>query len=184
MGLYIESADRPYTSRVVASDIRTGELGADNGSQQAVPFDAQNNDGSDFLGVATQPRRGDYIAAEPDETTDWTYSSSDDERASFGGSADRDVIKARTAEDPGGNESAPSISDGDVVGVVDTSAGSLSSTTEYEGRVVEEGYDDGESTATTYNRTNDNFYAVGIAHRDSSSAFDDAVRVEVRRDLN
>lgn len=184
MGFYVESADRPFTSRLVAEDIRTGELGADNGSQEAVPFDFETHAEEDLLGVATQPRRGDYVAEEMDETTDFVYEASEEDRASFGGDADRDVIKVRTAEDPDGNESAPSISEGDVVGVVDTSAGSLSSTDEYAGRVVEEGYEDGEDSATTYERDEDNFFAIGVAHRDEASDYDEPVRIQVRKDLN
>lgn len=184
MGFYIESADRPYKSRVVASDVRTGEIGADNGSDQAVPFDYASHNETDLLGVATQPRRGDYIAKEDDETTDYLYKASENDRASFGGDADRDVIKARTAEDTGGNEAAPSITAGDVVGVIDTSAGTLTSTSEYEGRVVQEGYTDGESTPVTYNRSNGNFFAIGVAHRDDATSFDEPVRIEVRKDLN
>lgn len=184
MGFYIESADRPYKSAIVSSDVRTGEIGADDGSDGAEPFDFNNHDEATLLGVATQPRRGDYIAAEDDETTDFTYKAAEDDRASFGGDADRDVIKVRTAEDTGGNEAAPSISDGDVVGIIDTSAGTLTSAAEYQGRIVEEGYTDGEGSPTTYNRTNTNFFAIGVAHRDSSTSFDEPVRVEVRKDLN
>lgn len=185
MGFYIESADRPYKSRIVNEDIRTGELGADNGSDQAVRFDASSHGEDDLLGVATQPRRGDYIAAEDDETTDFHYKSADNDRASFGGDADRDVIKVRSAEDTGGNEAAPDFSGSNtVVGVIDTSAGTLTSTGEYKGRIVQEGYTDGEATPTTYNRSNNNFFALGIAHRDDTNAFDEPVRVEVRKDLN
>lgn len=185
MGFYIESADRPYTSRVVNEDIRTGELGADNGSDQAVRFDFASHAEEDLLGVATQPRRGDYIALEDDETTDFHYSASDDDRAAFGGDEDRAVIKVRSAEDTGGNEAAPDFSGSNVVvGVIDTSAGTLSSTDEYKGRIVQEGYDDGESTPTTYNRSNNNFFAIGVARRDDTNAYDEPVRVEVRKDLN
>lgn len=183
MGFYLESVDRPNKSRIAASDVHIGELVADDGSQGGVPFNASSHSAEDFLGVADNPRRGDYIAEEPDETTNFLYESAENDRIPVGGDADHDVIKVRTAEDAGGNESPPDISEEAVVGVVDTSAGTLSSTSEYEGRIVEEGYDDGESTATTYNRSNDNFFAVGVARRDSSSSYDDVVRVEVQRDL-
>lgn len=184
MGFYVESDQRPTTSALVSEDIRVGELGADNGSDRAERFDFSTHNESDLLGVAMKPRTGEFIAKEDDETTDFHYKSSEDDRASFGGDADRDVIKVRSAEDTGGNEAAPSISDGDVVGVIDTSAGTLTSTGEYKGRVVEEGYTDGESTPVTYNRSNGNFFAIGLAHRDGVSTHDHPVRIEVRKDLN
>lgn len=187
MAFYIESADRPLKSRVAAEDIHIGELVIENGSDNVRRVDAQND--SRFDGVADNPRSGDHIALDDDDTSNiGVYLSSENDRVVYGGSADGDIIKARTAEDPGGNESAPDISDGDVVGVVDTSAGSLSSTGEYKGRVVEEGYVDGDGT--TYNRSNSNFLAIGVAYKpspdptsDTVNAYDEPVRIEVRKDL-
>lgn len=185
MAFYVESQDRAYRSYIVSTDMVPGELGGlDAAGTGAEPFDAASHSEEHFLGVAEAHRSGDQIADEDDTTEAISFLASENERASFGGDADRDVIKVRTAEDTGGNEAAPSISDGDVVGVIDTSAGTLTSTAEYQGRVVQEGYDDGEGTPTTYNRANGNFYAVGVAYRDESSEFDDVVRVEVRKDLN
>lgn len=184
MAFYVESQDRAYRSYIVNSDMVPGELGANDGSGGAVPFDAASHTEADFLGVAEAHRSGDQIALDMDSTEAIEFVAANNDRASFGGDADRDVIKVRTAEDTGGNEAAPSISDGTVVGVIDTSAGTLTSTDEYKGRVVEEGYTDGEGTPVTYNRTNGNFYAVGIAYRDDASGFDEPVRVEVRKDLN
>lgn len=181
MGFYVESADRPYQSRIAAEDVHVGTLVNENGSDN---YERTNGaDHSAIEALATAPRRGDYIAKEADETTDFKYLASEDDRVPALPLADRDVVKVRTAEDTGGNESAPSISDGDVVGVIDTSAGTLTSTAEYEGRIVEEGYTDGESTPTTYNRTNSNFLPLGVAYKDDSTSFDEPVRVEVRRDL-
>lgn len=185
MAFYVESQDRAYRSYIVSTDMVPGELGAvDSAGTGAEPFDAGSHAEEHFLGVAEAFRSGDQIAEDEDSTEAISFLAANNDRASFGGDADRDVIKVRTAEDTGGNEAAPSISDGTVVGVIDTTAGTLTSTAEYQGRIVEEGYQDGEATPTTYNRTNGNFYAVGVALRDDSTEFDDPVRVEVRKDLN
>lgn len=185
MGFYVESADRPYHSRIAAEDIHVGTLVNENGSDQFELTDGA--DESTFEYLATAPRRGDYVAKEPDETTTFEYLSSENDRVPALPLADRDVVKIRTATDTGGNESAPTITDGDVVGLIDTSAGTLSSTADYAGRIVEEGYTDGESTAVTYNRSNNNFIPVGVAYRSETADFSDGwdvpIRVEIRRDL-
>lgn len=180
MAFYVESQDRAYRSYLVAEDMLPGELGANNGSGKAVAFDQQSHAEEDFLGVAEAHRAGDQIAEDLDDTSNIVFSSSDGDRASFGGDADRDVIKVRTIQD-NGTDPAPSISDGDVVGVVDSSAVSDTGA-EFTGRVVEEGYAD--NTPTTFNRSSANFFAIGVAYRDSASGFDEVVRVEVRKDLN
>lgn len=183
MGAYIESTDRPNQSRIAGSDVDVGEAVAINSNLKAVPFDGSSYVQADFQGVADDPLTGDQIAADEDDTGGFTYLASEDDRVNFGGDADADVIKLRTAEDTGGNEPTPSISDGDVVGFIDTSAGTLSSTAEFHGRIVEEGYEDGESTPTTYNRSNSNFVAIGTAYRDDGQAYDTPVRIEVNKDL-
>lgn len=178
MAFYIESADRPHTSRIAGEDIHVGELVVEQGDGTVDRADAQND--SDFDGVADAPHRGNHIAPDPhDATGAFVYEAADNDRVPFGGEADGDHIKVRVPEDTGGNESSPNITDGDVVGFIDTSAGTLSSTDEYKGRVVEEGYTDGESSATTYNRSNNNFTAIGTALRDSATDWDDVVRVQV-----
>jgi len=181
MGFYVESADRPYTSSIAAEDIHVGTLVHEDGSEDYELLNKSDHD--EFDALATAPRRGDYIADEEDESSDFTYSSSDDDRVPALPLADRDIVKARTAKDAGGNEAKPSISNGDVVGVIDTSAGTLSSTSEYEGRVVEEGYTDGEGTPTTYNRSNGNFLPIGKALRDDAREYDVPVRIQVDRGL-
>lgn len=181
MGFYVESADRPYVGRLAAEDIHVGTLVADNGSDLYERFDAAEHSRIGYL--ATAPRRGDYIAKEPDETTTFEYLASENDRVPALPLVDGDVIKVRTAGDTGGNEAAPNITDGDVVGVIDTSAGTLTSTAEYEGRIVQEGYTDGEATPVTYSRANGNFVALGKALKDDVNAFDEPCRVQVQRDL-
>jgi hypothetical protein len=184
MGFYVESADRPYISRLAAEDIDVGTLVAENGSDQYREADAQNDSVLSYL--ATEPQTAEHIADDEDAVAGpyGTYLSAENDRVPSLPLVDGDLVKVRTAEDAGGNESSPSISDGDVVGVIDTSAGTLTSSSEYQGRIVEEGYTDGESTPTTYNRSNSNFVALGTAERDESSSFDDPVRIRVKRDLN
>lgn len=180
MGFYTESVDRPYTSAVVAEDIDVGELGALNASGNAEAFDFASHTEEQLLGVATQPLSGQQVRLDDDDTGGFTYLTAEDDRASFAGEEDRAVIKVKTAED-NGTDPAPSISHGDVVGVIDTSS-TISSAAEFQGRLVQEGYtDDG---ATTYDRGAGNFYALGTAYRDDSTAFDDPVRVQVNKDLN
>lgn len=181
MGAFVESADRPYTSRVAAEDVYVGELVSEDGSDGFVRADAQNDSHLRYL--ATKPHTADYIAEDEDATSAFTYASADNDRVPALPLSDADIIKTRTPEDTGGNESAASISDGDVVGVIDTSAGTLSSTDEYKGRVVQEGYTDGESTPTTYNRSNGNFVALGTALKSEATDWDDVVRVQVEGDL-
>lgn len=181
MGFYAESVDRPHVSRVVSSDIYVGEIGAHDGSDKAEPFDFNNHDETDLLGVADNHRSGNRVVKDIDDTGGFTFQASEDDRASFIGDEDRAVIKVRTAEDTGGNEPTPDVESDDVVGIVDTSAGALSSTSEYQGRIVEEGYSD---DGTTFNRSNNNFFAIGVVRRDSANAWDAVVRVQVRKDLN
>lgn len=181
MGFYVESADRPYQSRLAAEDVHVGELVNENGSDK---FERTNGaDHSYIQALAVKHRLGDWVAEDDEDSTNFTYDAADDDRVIAQPLSDGDVVKVRSAEDTGGNESAPSVSDGDVVGVIDTSAGTLSSTTEYEGRVVQEGYTDGESTPTTYNRTNDNFIPLGVAYKDEVTSYDHPVRIQVENNL-
>lgn len=168
MGFYVESADRPYQSGIAQEDIPVGTI-----VERTAAGQVNLTDDSDTAadGLATAPRRGDYIADEPDETTDFEYKSADDDRVPY---ADLDeagaVFKARTITD-NSTDPAPDISDGDVVGVAQKDDDA------FRGRLVEEGYtDDG---ATTYDSGSDNFTAVGTVYRDSSDGFDEAVRFVV-----
>lgn len=182
MGFYVESADRPYQSRLASEDIHVGTLVNENGSDAYELTDDSKH--STVEALATAPRRGDYIAKEDDKTTTFKYLSSENDRVPGLPLADRDVVKVRTVlETNSGVTSAPSISDGDVVGVVDTSDANAPTSA---GRIVEEGYTNDEnddSTSTTFNRSNSNFIPLGKAYRDESTSFDEPVRVRVERDL-
>lgn len=174
MGFYIESADRPLQSRPPAEDIPTGTLVAEDGNDQAKLATFAD---SHFEGVAERPLTGAQIAEYDNvDDADWdTYEAAENERVNFGGGADRDVVKIRTAED-NGTDPAPSLSDGDVVGIADVG------TAEFDGRIVQEGYTDNGGTAYGRSSTGD-FLAVGTVYKDEASAFDDPTRVMIRRDL-
>jgi len=183
MASYIESTDRPNQSAIANEDLEPGEALASAGTGLVRAFDGSQDVSGDFRGVADDPLTGDQIALDEDEEQLGLYEASEDDRVIHGGDTRGDKIKLRTAEDTSGNEPTPSIDHDTVVGFVDTSKGTLSSTSEYHGRIVEEGYEDGESTPTTYNRSNDNFVAIGVAYRDDADSFDEPVRIEVNPDL-
>lgn len=169
MGFYVESADRPFQSGIAQEDIHVGEIVARTGSGQVSLTDDTDTTAD---GVATAPRRGDYIADEPDETTDFHYKSADNDRVPY---ADLDeagaVLKGRTIED-NGTDPAPSISDGTVVGVAQKNDDA------FRGRLVEEDYTD--NAGTTYGPGGaGGFTAVGTVYRDDSSGHDEAVRFVV-----
>lgn len=179
MGFYVEYENRPYHSRPAAEDIHVGTLVNENGSDAFERADGADVSRLDYL--AAKPRSADWIADDEDvDLTDFTYKSSENDLVPGHPLSDGDTVKVRTAKDTGGNEPTPDIQDGDVVGIIDTSAGTLSSSSEYEGRVVEEGYTDGD--ATTYNRSNNNFVALGVAFKDAATSHDVPVRVNVDRE--
>lgn len=176
MEFYIESADRPYQSGVANSDVQAGQLVYD-GTNGVEPF--AYADAPDLDGVAVY--EPEYLAAEDEDAiSNEVYSASDGDRVPYGGNADGDVIKVRTIGSTGG-PSAPSISHGDVLGVVDS--GDANAPADADGRVVAEGYSNG---GTTFNRSNNNFVAVGRAIRPNKqndqgavTAFDEPVRLDV-----
>lgn len=173
MAFYIESADRPSQSRIASEDIHVGELVVEDGSDTVRAVNA--NDDDEFHGVADNPQSADWIAAEPDEDSNETYDSADNDRVIYGGGAPGDVIKARTIED-NGTDGAPDIQDGDIVVAPDASL--ADSAAEFEGRVVQSGYSD--DSGDTYDSSNS--IVVGTAYRDSASSFDTPVRIKVSRD--
>jgi len=161
---YVEQSDRAYQSGVAAEQVYAGELISDSaGSVAPLAF----ADG-DYDGLALY--NPEFMAAEDEDDVRDEYAEAGD-LVQYAPDEDSAVVHIRTPED---NGTAPSISHGDVVGIAD-----LGST---EGRVVEEGYDDG---ATVYDRSNNNFLAIGEAVRpakqsgDSVTDFDVPVRVEL-----
>jgi hypothetical protein len=168
MGFYVESADRPFQSGIAQEDIHVGTIVARTGAGQVSLTDDVDTAAD---GLATAPRRGDYIAEEADEASTFEYLASENDRVPY---ADLDeagaVLKARTISD-NSTDPAPSISDGTVVGVAHKADDA------FRGRLVEEGYTDNGSTA--YDVGSDNFTKVGTVYRDDSDGYDEAVRFVV-----
>jgi hypothetical protein len=181
MELYLESADRPNESGIANEDVTPGELVYNSGGTVTR---AAYSDG-DHDGVALY--EPEFNAAfDEDDAPIQDYSGSDDDRVTHNGAEDRARVFVRTIEETkSGVTSAPSISHGDVVGIVDSSDADAG---DFDGRIVEEGYSNDEnddSASTTFNRSNNNFLAVGEAYRpgyqnnDTVTDFDRPVRVLV-----
>lgn len=169
MGFYVESADRPYQSGIAQEDIHVGTIVAKTGAGQVSLTDDANTSAD---GLATAPRRGDYIAKEADETTTFEYLASENDRVPY---ADLDeagaVLKARTISD-NGTDPAPNIDDDTVVGVAHKADDA------FRGRLVEEGYTDNGGTQYGDGGAG-GFTAVGTVYRDESTSHDEAVRFVV-----
>lgn len=181
MGFYVEQSDRSYKSGVAQEDIDVGEL-VTLRSDGAYRTD-QSADGH-FDGVADMVERGDAIVHDVDDTGGFVYKSADNDRVPIGGYDDGAYIKVRTVED-NDTDPAPSIGHNDVVGVVDATAVSDTGA-EFQGRIVQEGYQD--DAPTTFNRSSNNFLAVGRAYIPEEegsdiSGFDEIVRVVVDKSL-
>lgn len=173
MAFYIESADRPYRSGIVNEDVDVGTVVAFDSNSKFVNVDAATHSQEDLVGVADFHHTGDAISEDDEDTSYGTFLAAENDRASAGGREDGAVIKVRTIVD-NSTDPAPDISNGDVVGVADVGSG--------DGRIVQEGYSD--NGGTTYGRSSTgDFVPIGKADRDSSTSFDDPVRVEVRTDL-
>lgn len=172
---YLESADRPPQSGVANEQISPGELVFDDGTgvKQFAFADG------DYTGLALYDP--EYLSAEDEDAiASGVYETGD--RVRFHPSEDAAVVKVRTAEDNG--QPAPNIGHRDVVGVIDDS--DADAPAGHVGRLVEEGYTadaDDDGTSTTFNRSNDNFLAIGRAYRPGRQAgenvteFDAPVRV-------
>lgn len=177
---YVEQSDRAYKSGVANESIKAGTF-VFNGGSGVRKADAQ--DGQDVDGLAIFSEEF-LVGEDEDAIVDESYASGDRVKyAPFEGSA---VVKARTVpETTSGVTSAPSISHETVVGVVDTSDANAPSAAGY---LVEEGYtndEDNDSTSTTFNRSNSNFVALGVAYRpgkqnnDTVTGYDTTFRLQL-----
>lgn len=214
MGFYIETTQTPNQGGFAAEDIPAGTavVVADG---EVTLFDAATDEV--FSGVADTPRRGEYIASYDHESGTYTYLANitddydrdnhaplgfqgydgvgdtrDAHLVPVGGGDDGDLIKLRTITDT--NATAPSISDGTVVGVVDSTDADAPDNAA--GYIVEEGYSydgDGDTTPTTFSRANDNFVAIGKAYKPEDmvapsddgtiTEYDFPVRIKVNKGL-
>lgn len=180
---YVEQADRSYLSGVADEAVKAGVLvtDVDGGGVRRLNF-ADN----DYSGLAVYD--AEVLAAEDHDvdTTAADFEYATDDRLKYQPAEDGAIVKIRTVINGDDTTSAPSIGHRDVVGIVDETDADAPAEADCEGRIVEEGYaNDGndDDANTTFNRTNDNFLAVGRAHRpakqngNSVSDYDEPVRV-------
>lgn len=172
---YLEQGDRSSQSGIANESLAPGTFVADDGAGVSKFAFADG----DFDGLALYDP--EYLSAE-DEDAVASGSYETDDRVRYHPSEDAAIVKARTIDDD--SVAAPSISHGDIVGVVDDSDANAPGTPQ--GRIVEEGYTadaDGDGTSTTFDRSTGNFLAVGRAYRvgqqngDSVGDYDAPVRV-------
>jgi hypothetical protein len=183
---YVEQADRSPQSGVANESIYAGELVHDDGDGvNVLTYAATDEDVSGHVGLARYD--AEAMAAEWEEDI-VVEEYATDQRVQYQPFESDAHVRIRTPED-NSTDPAPAIGHKDVVGVVDASA-VQGSAGEFQGRVVQEGYDDG---TTVFNRGNNNFKAVGVAYRpdrmhdsvagDVSDDFDYPVRVVLFSDL-
>jgi len=175
---YVEQADRSPQSGVANESIYAGELVHDDGDGVDVLAFA---DGTENVGLARYD--AEAMAAEWEEDiVEEVYDAG--ERVQYQPLEDSAILRVRTIEETtDGVTAAPSISHRDVVGIVDEADADAPASA---GRVVEEGYvndENDDTTTTTFNRSNSNFKAVGVAYRPGQRAgnaedrYDHPVRV-------
>lgn len=157
---YVEQADRSPHSGLANESIYAGELVNDEGAGVDVLTFAASGEGA---GLARYDAEA-MAAEDEDEVVEEVYDT--DQRVQYQPFEDSAVVRVRTIEETtAGVTTAPDINHQDVVGIVDeTDADAPSSP----GRVVQEGYvndENDDAATTTYNRTNSNFKAVGVAYR-------------------
>lgn len=179
---YVEQADRSPQSGVANESVYAGELVHDDGDGVDVLAFA---DGEENVALARYD--AEAMAAETEEdVVEEVYATG--ERVQYQPMEDSAILRVRTIEDE--TAPAPSIGHRDVVGIVDET--STDAPANAAGRIVEEGYAtdlDGDTTTTTFNRTNSNFKAVGVAYRPGQRAgqaedrYDHPVRVIVFSEL-
>lgn len=168
--LYVEQSDRAYQSGRASEQIFAGELvHSDGGAVSRASY----SDG-EYSGLALYDP--EFMAADDeDDVTDESVESGDIVR--YAPDEDAAVVYVRTVKDEGND--APAIGHGTVVGIPDSGDPNAD---DVDGRIVEEGYSNG---GTTFQRSNDNFLAIGEAYRpakqngDDVTEFDAPVRVEL-----
>lgn len=187
---YVEQADRSPQSGLANESIYAGELTHDDGAGvNVLTYAASDEDAGGHIGLARYDAEA-MAAEDMDEVVDEVYDT--DQRVQYQPFEDSAIVRIRTPED-NGTDQAPAIGHRDVVGIVDAAGGTIASASEFQGRIVQEGYTDNAGTPTTYNRSNNNFKAAGVAYRpdsmhtsvagDQSDSFDYPVRVILFSDL-
>lgn len=188
---YVEQADRSPHSGVANEDIYAGELVHDDGDGvNVLTYAATDEDAGGHIGLARYDGQA-FAREHEDEEREDKYVAGDPqrERVQYQPFEDSAVVRIRTPED-NGTDPAPDINHKTVVGVLDDGS-TVASASEFQGRVVQEGYTD--DAATTYDRSSGNFKAVGVAYRpdqnpapvagQQAEGFDYPVRVVLFSDL-
>jgi len=186
---YVEQADRSPQSGIANEDVYAGELIHDDGDGvNVLTYAATDEDAGGHVGLARYD--GQAFAREyEDEVREDKYVAGDEQRnrVQYQPFESDAIVRIRSAED-NGTDPAPTIGHRTVVGVIDAAGGTASSASEFQGRIVEEGYTD--DAATTYDRSSGNFKAVGVAYRPGRNAaavadpsFDEPVRIQLYSDL-
>jgi len=179
---YVEQADRSPLSGVANEAVYAGELVHDDGAGVDVLTFAATDEDDGHVGLARFD--AEKMAAETEEdVVEEVYDSG--QRVQYQPTAEGEArVRVRTPED-NGTDPEPAVGHQTVVGVADATA-LQGSAGEFQGRVVEEGYNDG---TTTFNRANNNFKALGVAYRPGLRAnedvtdFDHPVRVRLFGEL-
>lgn len=174
---YVYSSDRAVLSANSTEDgILPGEFVitvAGGGCRRATGTDGRISglvEDFDDEHIADNPY--DYRSSQDDFTYDIGM------RVKWGGDEQGALLRARTPAD-NGTDPAANITEWDVVGIPDRSG--------MEGRIVEEGYTDGQGTPVTYNRSNGNFLPIGVARGNSSEVpvndFNELTHIVRKNDL-
>lgn len=162
---YVEQADRSPQSGVANETIYAGELAHDGGS--GVDVLTFGDDGSNA--VLARYDAEEMSAETMEDVAEPLYEAG--ERVQYQPLEDAAVLRIRTTQDDA--SAAPSIGHRDVVGIVDE--GAADAPANVKGRLVEEGYSNG---TTTFNRSNNNFKAVGRAYRPAKRAGEPQTRLD------
>lgn len=145
--------------------------------------------------IALGPKHAPWIHEDDSDTSNLEYDGSDatlenNDRVPYAPLRDGMVVYCLTVtETNSGVTSSPSIDEHDIVGVPDTTNADAPSDP---GRIVQEGYSNDENddaSSTTFNRSNNNFIAIGRALPSglgqlAADSFGDVVRVEIVAGLN
>lgn len=181
----VEQMDGTTGSNYAAENVEPHEVVTDNVGTGVELVDG--DEAFEDVRVALGPKHAPWIHENDEDTSALEYDGSsgtitENDRVVYAYPEDSMVVYLKTLADSGNGESAPSIDEGDIVGVPDTTVADGESA--WAGRVAQEGY----TNTTTFNRSNSNFVAIGEAApmgegQLAADSFDDIVRVRVSAGL-
>lgn len=179
----VESMDGYAGSNVAAEDVAPHEIVTDT---VGTGVELADGDEASWDGIAMAFNHAEWIHDHDEDTDPLVYQASENDRVPYGGYEDVAVIRPLTIDDD--TVAAPSIQEGDVVGVPDTTSTDAPASP---GRVVEDGYTadaDGDGAATTFSVANGNLLPVGRALPQglgqlNVTDYDAQIRVQVDKSL-